>query len=158
MIKKLPSHLPEASGDQSLPKVKRVGRPSSYDPAYCVEVVKFLAGGHSVTAFAGHIGTHRATVFRWAEEYPEFRDSIKAGQAKATSYWETILIKIAKDGGGNATAAIFGLKNRASDDWADKNINEHTGKDGGAIQVDTLTTADRARALAAFVKKTQAEK
>lgn len=39
---------------------------------------------------------------------------------------------------------------------ADK--SELTGKDGGAIQVDSLTTKDRARALAAFVAKTKAEK
>jgi hypothetical protein len=35
---------------------------------------------------------------------------------------------------------------------------EISGKDGGAIQVDTLTTQDRARALAAFVAKTKADK
>lgn len=34
---------------------------------------------------------------------------------------------------------------------------EISGKDGGAIQVDSLTTADRARALAAFVAKTKVE-
>lgn len=36
--------------------------------------------------------------------------------------------------------------------------HELTGKDGSAIQVDNLTTQDRARALAAFVAKTKAEK
>lgn len=36
--------------------------------------------------------------------------------------------------------------------------HEHTGKDGGAIQVENLTTEERARALAAFVARTQADK
>ena len=136
---------------------RKVGRPSSYDPAYCIEVVKFLAGGHSVTAFAGHIGVARSTIFKWADEIVEFSDALKVGQAKATAFWEDILVKVARDGGGNATAAIFGLKNRAGEDWADKTVNEHTGKDGGAIQVDSLTTQDRARALAAFVAKTKSK-
>lgn len=136
----------------------KVGRPSSYDPAYCDKVIKFLAGGHSVTAFAGHIGVARSTIFKWADEIVEFSDALKVGQAKATAFWEAILVKVARDGGGNATAAIFGLKNRAGEDWADKVLNEHTGKDGGAIQVDSLSTADRARALAAFVAKTKADK
>ena len=35
---------------------------------------------------------------------------------------------------------------------------EISGKDGAAIQIDTLTTEDRARAFAAFIKKTQVEK
>lgn len=111
------------------------GRPSKYSPAYCNEVVEFLAQGHSVTAFAGEIGVARSTVFKWAEEHQEFSDALKVGQAKATKFWEGVLAKVASEGGGNATAAIFGLKNRASDDWSDKVINEHTGKDGGAIQV-----------------------
>src|ERR1700722_20481688 len=106
-----------------------MGRPSSYSKAYCNEVIEFLAGGHSVTAFAGHIGVARSTVFKWADEIPEFSDALKVGQAKATGFWEKILVSIARDGKGNATAAIFGLKNRAGEDWADKTVNEHTGKD-----------------------------
>jgi hypothetical protein len=128
------------------------GRPSKYSEAYCDEVVKFLSGGHSVTAFAGNIGVSRATVFNWANEHPEFLDALKAGQAAATRFWEDILIKVAKDGGGNATAAIFGLKNRAAEDWADKVVNEHTGKDGEAIQID-VTDADVARRVGFILNK-----
>lgn len=134
------------------------GRPSSYKQVYCNEVIEYLAGGHSVTAFAGHIGVARSTVFKWADEIVEFSDALKVGQAKATAFWEKILIKVASEGGGNATAAIFGLKNRASDDWADKTVNEHTGKDGGAIQVDAMSTKQRARALSAFIARTKGEK
>jgi hypothetical protein len=113
-----------------------IGRPSKYDEAYCNQVIEFLSGGHSVTAFAGHIGVARSTVFKWAEEYPAFSDALKVGQAKATATWESALLKIAKEGGGNATAAIFGLKNRSAEDWADRVVNEHTGKDGGPIAVE----------------------
>lgn len=116
------------------------GRPSKYSPAYCNEVIEFLAQGHSVTAFAGEIGVARSTVFKWAEEHQEFSDALKVGQAKATKFWEGILAKVASEGGGNATAAIFGLKNRAPDDWSDKVISELTGKDGGPIE--TKTTID----------------
>lgn len=139
-------------------KNKKIGRPSAYSEAYCNEVIEFLAQGHSVTAFAGHIGVARSTVFKWADEIDEFSDALKIGQAKATSFWETILVKVARDGGGNATAAIFGLKNRAAEDWNDKTISELTGKDGGAIELVTLDTPTRARALAAFVAKTKADK
>jgi hypothetical protein len=129
------------------------GRPSKYSPDYCSEVVIFLSEGHSVTAFAGHIGVSRATVFNWANEHSEFLDALKAGQAAATKFWEAILIKVARDGGGNATAAIFGLKNRASEDWADKVLNEHTGKDGGPIETTDLTDADVARRVGFILNK-----
>jgi DNA-binding XRE family transcriptional regulator len=65
--------------------------------------------------FARKIGVARSTVFKWAEEHQEFSDALKVGQARATEFWEKILVKVARDGGGNATAAIFGLKNRAHD-------------------------------------------
>lgn len=110
------------------------GRPSKYDPAFCAKVVEYLAKGHSLTAFAGYIGVARSSIFKWADESPEFSDAIKVGQAKAVLFWEGVLIDLATNGGGNATAVIFALKNRAADDWADKVVTEHTGKDGGPIE------------------------
>jgi len=53
-------------------------------------------------------------------------------------------------GGGNATAAIFGVKNRAKDDWADVTKTELTGKDGGPVShtLDvTKLTDDQLKAL-----------
>ncbi len=129
------------------------GRPSKYSEAYCNEVIACLAEGHSVTAFAGRIGVARSSVFKWAAEIPEFSDALKVGQAKATEFWERILVKIASEGGGNATAAIFGLKNRASDDWSDKTVQEHTGKDGGPIKVADVSTTEAARLILATLRE-----
>lgn len=134
------------------------GRPSKYSPAYCNEVIECLSEGHSVTAFAGRIGVARSTVFKWADEYPEFSDALKVGQAKATSFWETILVKVAREGGGNATAAIFGLKNRASDDWADKIVSEHSGPGGGPIETMELSPTERARRIAFALAQAQRAK
>lgn len=128
------------------------GRPSKYSPAYCNEVIECLAKGHSVTAFAGEIGVARSTVFLWAAEISEFSDALKVGQAKATSFWEDILVKVARDGGGNATATIFGLKNRAGDDWSDKTTTEVTGKDGTPL-IPEQTPTEVARALAFLLAK-----
>lgn len=128
------------------------GRPSKYSETYCNEVIDFLSMGHSVTAFAGHIGVSRSSIFEWAKEHPEFSDALKVGQAKATATWESALLKIAKDGGGNATAAIFGLKNRASEDWADKVQTELTGKDGGPVAIE-LDDKEAARRIAFALAK-----
>ncbi len=141
------------SAAASLGMAKPVGRPTKYQKAYCEKVIECLAEGHSVTAFAGRIGVARSTIFKWATEIPEFSDALKVGQAKATGFWEGILVKIAKDGGGNATAAIFGLKNRAGDDWSDKTVQEHTGPDGGPVQVENLSTVEAARRIAFVLAK-----
>jgi hypothetical protein len=111
-----------------------MGRPSSYDPAYCDQVIEFLKDGYSLTAFAGEIGVARSTVFKWMEEHEEFSDSVKIGQAGATLWWEKANRALATSGTGNATACIFGLKNRASDDWRDISKTEHSGPEGKPIE------------------------
>ena len=111
------------------------GRPTDYDPAYCDEVVSFLAEGYSLAAFAGKIGVARSTVYKWADEHPEFSDAVKTGQAGAVFWWERRNKEFAETGEGNATAIIFGLKNRASDEWRDVKATEISGPDGGPIAV-----------------------
>lgn len=135
-----------------------MSRPSSYDPKYCDVAVKFQAEGYSLTALAGKIGIASSTFFEWVKKYPDFAEAVDLGKPKAVLYWETELHDFAKTGKGNATAIVFGLKNRASSEWSDKIVNEHTGKDGGAIEIASLSSAERARALAAFLAKTKAEK
>jgi hypothetical protein len=82
------------------------GRPSSYDPAYCEQVIEYLGRGHSIMAFAGEIGVTRQTVHNWMNENDEFFDAVKTGQAKAAAVWESVLLTVARDGGGNATARM----------------------------------------------------
>jgi hypothetical protein len=96
------------------------GRPSKYDPAFCDLVVPFMEQGYSTTALAGHLGVARSTVYLWMQENPAFSDAVKEGMAASAIWWENCLRNTAMKGEGNATAAIFGLKNRASDDWRDK--------------------------------------
>lgn len=103
------------------------GRPSLYDPAYCDEAVTFLKDGYSVAALAGHLGVCYATVKNWMNEHPEFLAAVKRGQAGAVLWWEKANRNLALTGEGNATACVFGLKNRASDEWRDKIETEHSG-------------------------------
>ena len=107
-----------------------VGRPSKYDPKYCAMAVNFLRDGYSVTALAGKLGVARSTVFKWAEENEEFSDALKTGQALAALFWEDRLRDVAMTGEGNATAAIFGVKNRSREEWRDKHEVDHSSTDG----------------------------
>lgn len=108
------------------------GRPSLFDPAYCDMVIEHMAKGHSLTSFAGVISVDPRTVTRWASESdeqskPDFCHAVKVGRAKAVTVWEEKALKVADGGDGNATMVIFGLKNRARDDWADVTKTEHSG-------------------------------
>lgn len=108
----------------------KTGRPTDYDPSIIDEVVPFMSQGYSTTALAGRLGVARQTIYNWMDEHPEFMDAVKAGQAAGAMWWEERLRATATTGEGNATSAIFGLKNRAPDDWRDRKDVDHTSSDG----------------------------
>jgi transposase len=108
----------------------RLGRPSKYHPNYCDEIINFMATGYSVTAFAGSILVSRSTVYKWADEHPDFSDALNIGQARSSVWWENCLQNTAMTGQGNATAAIFGLKNRVAYEWRDKRELDMSSTDG----------------------------
>lgn len=130
------------------------GRPTDYDPAYCATAKEVLARGHSIAGLAGEIGVARSTVYLWEKEHAEFSDAIKAGQAAAILFWERRLIEQSETGEGNTTATIFGLKNRAADEWADRTVTENVGKGGGPIQYANMSEEEIDRRLAELRTKT----
>ena len=116
------------------------GRPSKYKDEYCDLVIEFMKDGFSVTAFAGHIGVARSSVFKWADENSEFSDALKTAQALAALWWEKTLMNVAKTGEGNASAAIFGVKNRSSEEWKDKRDFDHTSSDKSMTPLVIVTS------------------
>ena len=105
------------------------GRPTKYDPAMVDKVVPFLAQGYSVVALAGHLGVCYDTVKEWEKDYPEFSAAVQKGRAAASVWWENVARNNALTGQGNATTTIFGLKNRARQEWADVRQLDHTSSD-----------------------------
>lgn len=135
-----------------------VGRPTDYKEAYVDEVMSHLAEGFTLASFGGIIGASRDSLYEWAKVHPEFSDAIKKGRAKGQHLWEQRLTTQATNGSGNTAAIIFAMKNLYQDDWAEKIINEHTGKDGGPIEVADMSDVERARRVAfALAKAANAE-
>jgi hypothetical protein len=114
------------------------GRPTKFEGSYCQAVIAAGELGYSLTSFAGQIGVARSTINEWMDHFPEFSEAVKQHKAKRSLWWEDRLRAIAQEGGGPGavTAVIFGLKNVAPEDFADRVVNEHTGKDGGPIQTE----------------------
>jgi hypothetical protein len=104
-----------------------MARPSEYDPAFCEVAEETLAKGYSLAVLAGELSVTRQTVDNWQNAHEEFFDAIKRGRARGAKVWEDRLGKLADENAGNATAIIFGLKNRLAEDWRDKTETEHSG-------------------------------
>lgn len=103
------------------------GRPTLYRDEFCKLAETTLAQGYSEAVLAGECGVCLDTITEWKNVHPAFSASVKLGRAKGARVWEDKLMAIADAGGGNATAAIFGLKNRVPAEWRDKTEQEVTG-------------------------------
>jgi hypothetical protein len=136
-----------------------VGRPSLYRKNYCDLVIEACSEGKSLTAFAADIGVSRDTVSEWVAVHEEFSVAVKIAKAKCAAWWEEKGRLMAQTGGGQGqvTAVIFGLKNMAPDDWREKIVNEHTGKDGGAIETKELGKNERGSRIALALRKAAAK-
>ena len=83
-----------------------------------------MGQGFSLTAFAGHIGVSKETVYQWARQHPEFSDAVTRARPKRLAHLERQLL--AGETGPKVTAFMFALKNADADEWRDKQQVEST--------------------------------
>lgn len=134
------------------------GRPSSFKPEFVGQAEKLCALGATDVELADFFGVERTTIWRWSTSNADFCNALKAGKSAADErvaqslYHRAIgytfdAVKIFQFQGTvveapyrehvppDTTAAIFWLKNRRPEEWRDKREHEHSGPDGGAIQI-----------------------
>lgn len=115
-------------------EIRPVGRPSSYDPKYCDQLIEYFSEPpykeilkkivtkdgdvvevpaieatdfKSFAGFAVSIGTHRGTLNDWCNQHPEFADAYK----RAKEYQEKFLTINGNKGLINPAFGIFTAKN-----------------------------------------------
>ncbi len=117
-----------------------MGRPSRYKPTIGDQLIEAMAGGFSLEAAAAKIGVGPRTLFTWQNKHEEFRQAIQEGRQRALLFWEEQAIGMAKGAPGNAQLVMLALKNRsrAASGWHDAQRLEHTGGDGGPVQVQQV--------------------
>lgn len=156
------------------------GRPSSYREEYAKQAEKLCQLGATDDELADFFDVHRATIYRWKLEFPEFCDALKSGKdfaderverslyQKATGYEVTEeqavkhkveqhveqveVVEVRKHIPADTTAAIFWLKNRRKGDWRDVSRSELTGPEGGPVVVTNDLTDEQLNAIAAIAK------
>ena len=117
-----------------------MGRPSRYKSAIGEQLIEAMARGLSLEAAAAKIGVGPRTLFTWQNKHEEFRQAIQEGRQRALLFWEEQAISMAKGAPGNAQLVMLALKNRsrAASGWHDAQRLEHTGGDGGPVQVQPV--------------------
>lgn len=123
-------------------RARRPGRPSLYSPPIGRQLIEAMANGLSLEAAAAQIGLSPRVVFDWQQKHPEFLQAIQEGRQKALLFWERKAIAMADGAPGNAQLVMLALKNRsrAASGWHDAQRLEHTGTDGGPVQVQPVVS------------------
>ncbi|MGP1148196.1 terminase, partial [Serratia sp. CY49633] len=133
---------------------------TKYQEAYAEQARKLCLLGYTDAELADFFEVSEATINNWKLKHSKFLESIKKGKAIADGdvtdrLYQRAMGFVAPDVDirvidnkivetpldkyypPDTAAAIFWLKNRQKDKWRDKHDHEVTGKDGGAIQIET---------------------
>lgn len=94
------------------------GKPTTFDYAYCDQLIAHMAKGHSFSSFGAVINVSRTSLFTWAKQNEDFAVAKKIGEDNRLLMLERIGLKVAAKGGGSAAAWIFTMKNTQG--WTDK--------------------------------------
>jgi hypothetical protein len=109
----------------------KAGRPTKYDPEFVEAGYKYAEGGWveckhnhpSVIGFARKLRVARSTIYKWAEEHPEFSDTLE----HISSEQEFVVLDKALIGEYVAPMAKLALHNHG---YSDKVAQDVTSSDG----------------------------
>lgn len=145
---------------EDTPERRPVGRPSSYDPAYCDTVRALGAEGMSPAEIAMELGVPRTTMLSWADVHEEFSTALAHAKEFELAWWERQSRTNLATSGFQAGLWKHAMSGRfPSEPYRDR--AEIAGKDGGPIEtrvgVDvTGLNAEQLRALASVRLPTDA--
>ena len=96
------------------------GRPTEYRPEFCKMLAEHQAKGFSFESFGGVVMASSTTLYRWIDDYPDFREARDVGINTSRLFWEKL--GVAGVSGRfkkfSATGWAFNMKNRFK--WTDR--------------------------------------
>jgi len=114
-----------------------VGRPSLYDPKYCEEVIALGKIGKSSEAIGAMLGVGTATLYRWRDEFPEFREALELAKEFELHWWEDIaqthMIENKESDRINASIWSRSMAARFPKKYRESTKTEITGADGAPL-------------------------
>lgn len=122
------------------------GRPSTYDPAYCEQVIEWGAQGKSKAWMCANLGIARQTLENWADAHVEFLDAITRAMLLSQAWWEDIgqdnIVSMPGSGALNGSVYSRSMAARFPADWREKSEQTLQGPDGQALTIITRRVID----------------
>ena len=116
---------------------RTVGRPSLYDPAYCEQAIELGKIGKSTEAIGAMLGVGTATLYRWREEHPEFREALEIAKDMELYWWEdqamSYMVENKESDRLNASIWSRSMAARFPKKYRESTKTEITGADGAPL-------------------------
>ena len=136
------------------------GRPSAYDPSMNDQAYKLALLGMTDAEIAEFFGVAVSTFYLWKETHPAFSEAVNAGGVQAdadvaaslyrramgevvfterrvkTDAGTYEVIRLSQQVPADPGAAKLWLTNRQPGKWREKQAVEHSGPDGGPVQIE----------------------
>jgi len=110
--------------------------PYKVTPELLQKIETLAAQGLTEKQICNVIGWCQDTLCRKKKIYSELSEAIKKGKDKGLAVITNALFDKAK--GGDTTAQIFYLKNRAPEEWKDRRDNTISSPDGGPVRITNI--------------------
>lgn len=102
------------------------GRPTSYRPEYCEQVIELGKRGKSITQIACTLQVDKTTVYEWVKVHPEFSHALSRARQEAQGWYEDIGQTGIFAEGFNASTWAKQVSCRFPDDYRDtSNVNQN---------------------------------
>lgn len=118
------------------------GRPTSYDPAYCDQVIEWGKLGKSKAWMAAEMGVARNTIDNWADANPEFLSAFTLAMDLSQQWWEDAGQKGMIENTISAPIWSRSMAARFPADWREVKGTELSGKDGDPIKSEVVGKLD----------------
>ena len=134
-------------------RAKNIGRPSTYQPEFCEQIIAMGEAGYGVAEMACEFSVHRATLYDWAKCHADFSTAFARARESSEAYW-------VRYGNANLTNKQFQgntyikmMQARHRETWTER--KEITGANGGPIatKADDGAIADAERLIAELAKR-----
>lgn len=100
--------------------------PTIYKPDYHPKMmIEYGLQGLSIAQCASKFGVSRMCIYKWKDQYPEFKEAVEISMTHAQAIEEEKLDKLSTgELEGSATAQVFKMKSRFRDDYQEvKQVN-----------------------------------
>jgi len=114
-----------------------VGRPSTYDPAYCEQVVELGRIGKSVEQIASRLNVSLRVLYDWRDKHEEFMHAMELAKQHELDWWETMaqthMVENKESDKLNASIWSRSMAARFPKKYRESTKTEITGADGAPL-------------------------